>query len=604
MLLIPGHGTTVVPDDYDANSGDYGHKTISVSYACGFENRKDYPKDPAFGRFDYLFPDADQFPVSDDMTAKLDALADAMVAPAPEEAQNSQIAPVFTYFGQFIDHDITANTDRETGVSIIDTAQVQPAPRAEVSASLQNLRAATLNLDSVHGGGPVQGPLAEKFDDALRFHGNRAMLWAGTVAPSSFDPIPIPKDPGDLARDLLRADRFLKDNDQVLTEADFLALPPPLRDLFVNPDNTVRRQRAIIGDMRNDENLVVAQLHLAMVRLHNRIVVHAHEHADAPTGDPDALFDWARRMTSWHYQWLVVNAYLPAICDTDTLAAVHARGPVVYNRFLQRVGRPAKSLLPMPLEFSVAGFRFGHTMVRDAYDWSFQFGRPEGEGLTDRAGFRLLFQFTGNGAHPMATPTGPGTFGPSAPRLPQHWPIEWSRFVHPPTADKPDRSARKIDTHIAVNLGDMANEDKGASKRMAHLASRNLRRGYRLNLPSAQQCLDHLSHDDGIDLPRLTGAQLGSGPTGNAVQAGGFDVETPLWFYVLKEAEELGVDGRLGPLGSLIVADTLMGLIVNDEDSYWNTGPTPGAWHPRDGVRPDGIVIDSMAAMMDAARLL
>lgn len=598
MLFHPGHGTTVFPDDA---TSDADSEALRTSHLCGYEDPEKGQAVTRFGQFGYLFPKTQIFPQSATTTADLDALADAMVQPAPLETQDSQIAPVFTYFGQFIDHDITANTDRDTDISAIDADVVTPTDRDAVIHCLQNLRAATLNLDSVHGGGPDQGPIARKFDEALRFPGNRAMLWVGKDAPSPFDPIALPADP---ARDLLRVDRFLQDDNQVLTEEDFRALPRPMRDMFVNSDGTIRRQKAIIGDMRNDENLVVAQFHLAMVRLHNRIVATAHDHPDAPRDDPDALFDWARRMTSWHYQWLIVNTYLPAICDQVTLAQILARGPAVYNRFLAAHGPTDGNLLPMPLEFSAAAFRFGHTMVRDAYDWSFQFGRPKNSGLADRANFQLLFLFTGNGKHPMAAPTGPGTFGPSAPRLPQHWPIDWSRFVHPPTPEMPDRSARKIDTRIAVNLGQMHNENPGKSGRMAQLASRNLRRGYKLNLPSAQACIAELQINDKIALPQLTPAQLTSGPTGKAVTDGKFQTETPLWFYVLKEAEELGQGGRLGPLGSLIVADTLLGLIVNDPDSYWHASKTPGTWHPRDGVQPDGVEIDSMAAMMRAARLL
>lgn len=589
MLLLPGHGTTVVPDDYDMKDDTYKGRKMTVSSACGFGNPGDYPSDPAFGRFDYLFPDAAPFEVSDDMTARLDALATEMVKPTPADPQDSSIAPVFTYFGQFIDHDITANTDRETGLSVIDVEKVTPVPRSKVSGALQNLREATLNLDSVHGGGPVQGPIAKRFDDALRFHRDRAMLWAGTVESSDFAPIPFPKDPADLARDVLRADRFLRQDGLALDEAFLRGLPEEMRALFVNDDDSMRPQRAIIGDMRNDENLAVSQFHLALVRLHNRIVVHAPQHDDAPTGDRDALFKWARRMTSWHYQWLVLNSYLPAVCDAQTLEQVRRDGPRVYNRFLRRVGTPAgnSNLLPLPLEFSVAAFRFGHTMIRAEYDWSFQFGRPESAGILNSAELDLLFLFTGNGQNPMG----------GGARLPQHWPIEWDRFVHPPTTSQPDRSARKIDTRLAAELGRMSNEHRGISGIMAQLAARNLRRGYRLNLPSAQACLAGLRAHDGITLPVLSAADM---QTGDAA----FDHQTPLWFYVLKEAEVLGEQERLGPLGSLLVADTLTGLVHNDPASHVNSSEQGPDWHPRDGVRPDDIVIDSMAAMMDAARLL
>ncbi|GFE63668.1 peroxidase family protein [Litoreibacter roseus] len=590
MLLLPGHGTTAVPDG-DAHTYPAG-KGMSVSYACGYSCPEDYPTEPEFGRFAYFFPDGDGIPVSADTTRHLDDLADAMVQAPQDEIENSSIPPVFTYFGQFIDHDITANTDRETGFSIIDTQVVTPVARGEVSKKLQNLRAGTLNLDSVHGGGPVQGPLAKKLDEALRFPADRSKLWAGKVSPGPIGTVPFPADPDDEARDLLRVSRLIEGNGSPLSEADLRALPDDLRKMFIKEDDSLNLQRAIIGDMRNDENLAVAQFHLAVIRLHNRIIDHAHEHPDAPNGDADALFNWGRKMTSWHYQWLVANAYLPAICDADTLVDVMEAGPRVYNDFLDKNRPSDPSLLPLPLEFSVAGFRFGHTMVRDAYDWNRFFGRPHGDPVLDQADFPLLFQFTGNG----------GMRG--APSLPDHWPIEWDRFVHPPTADAPDRSARRIDTNIAIPLGAMVNENPGINGRMAHLASRNLRRGLRLNLPSAQACLQKLRDTYSISLPELSEAQLTSGTTGDAIRTGNFVEHTPLWFYILKEAEELGKNGQLGPLGSRIVADTLMGLIANDPQSYWNATARPGDWHPNDGVKPDGVVIDSVAKMMEATRLL
>ncbi len=601
MILHPGHGITVVPDGAEES---FSVRTMPVSLVCGFGAGCKPADATRFGVFDYLFPDAATVQHSSETTEHLDALAQAMVQQAPDEDQNSSIAPVFTYFGQFIDHDIAANMDREPGLSIIDTPEIVPVPRADVAAGLSNLRAGALNLDSLHGGGLQQGEIARKFDQALRCPTNRAKLWAGTVAPSDFDPIPIPTDPKDKARDILRMDRFLEDDDQVLTLDFFKSLPPDLRKLYIHPDGTPRRQRAIIGDLRNDENLAISQFHLAMVRLHNRFIDHAPKHGDAPLGDENALFDWGRRMLSWHYQWLVVNAYLPAICNPSTLEQVLETGAPSYTRFFARHGAQPDGRMPMPLEFSAATFRFAHSMVRDAYDWNRLFGSPRGQPLTDEASFRQLFAFTGNGEHPMAAPVDMNTFGPSAPRLPQHWPIEWARFVHPPTPDTPRRSARKIDTKIAVNLGQMANEEPGASGMMAQLAARNLRRGHKLNLPSAQACLAALAEEDGITLSQLSPAEISRGEMRETIIKAGFDQATPLWFYVLKEAEVLGKDGRLGPLGSWLVADTLLGLVIQDPASYWHATPRKGAWHPRDGVRPDGIVIDSMARMMDAARIL
>src|SRR2546426_4385017 len=114
--------------------------------------------------FDYLFrgivgdPD-DHLPVDQptQVVAGLKALGVAMVedAAAPgdvlQATGNSTIPPVYTYWGQFIDHDLTANTDRNSAISDIRSADLTPLDPEFVVDNLKNLRQPTLNLDSVYG---------------------------------------------------------------------------------------------------------------------------------------------------------------------------------------------------------------------------------------------------------------------------------------------------------------------------------------------------------------------------------------------------------------------------------------------------------------------
>lgn len=252
--------------------------------------------------------------------------------------------------------------------------------------------------------------------------------------------------------------------------------------------------------------------------------------------------------------------------------------------------------MPLPLEFSVAAFRFGHTTARDAYDWNEFFGRPFGAPLTDGATFQQLFSFTGGAATPMPVPN----LG-SAESLPSHWPIDWARFVFDVTEEMPDRSARKIDSKLALPLRNMINEAPGAHMVLRHLARRNLRRGHRLNVPSAQGCIAALREQHGISVRKLSEAQLLSGETNAAVAAGNFHKNTPLWFYILKEAEVLCGGESLGPLGTRLVADTLVGLVKHDPDSFWNSAPGGRRWIPSVGVRPSGVVVEDMPSLMRAA---
>lgn len=594
MFLMKGHGTQAV------NSNDksaYGRgKVMTAEAACGFASGQ-YPTAPRTGDFDYHFIGAPQADANGKvMTPKLDALADATIQHDPQDRENSSIPPVFTYMGQFIDHDITANTDRETGISTIDESVITPLDRSDVARTLGNLRFASLNLDSVYGDNPEQGEISKMLQRTLRWHGDRAKLEGGLDSNRTHHPKFNPSQAADtrLAEFAKDANRDLLRLGHASTHDDFdldliKSAPAEIREMFLDENDRVIPQRAIIGDARNDENLAVAQFHLAVIRLHNEVVDSAP--SSIPAHDREAVFQWAKKTTQWIYQWLVVNAYLSAVCDPAILAQVKANGPVLYDALITANQPSDPDLMPMPLEFSVSAFRFGHSMARESYDWNRVFGRGPNP-ILDRASFDLLFQFTGAG----------GMRGDR--QLPGTWPIAWDRFVHAVPAAMDDRSARKIDTHLALDLGDMANEPFGDSGIMRHLAKRNLRRGYRLNIPSAQGCLSELSAVHGIALEALTEAELLSGHTGAAVQDGGFETETPLWFYVLKEAEQKAQGNHLGPLGSLLVADTLIGLIKHSPDSYVNAAPGGANWEPSHTVQPNGVVINDMPSMMAAAGLL
>jgi hypothetical protein len=528
------------------------------------------------GPFAYYFADAESLPKDAALPDRLDTVAAAMVEDAGDaEPQNSKIPPIFTYLGQFVDHDITANTDRESALSQID-GMIAPVPRTDVVAGLLNLRDGSLRLDSVYGDTVGQGPFATKLAGLMRHPVSKAKMRLAIPAATPGEVPPFPKGPGDEAADLLRLGFLVARGD--VTQADLDALPADLRETFVNPDGTPNAERAIIGDARNDENLLVAQLHMSMLRFHNRLV------------DAGNSFDDARRLMRWHYQWLIVNRYLPTVCDPAVVDDIVAREAPLYADFFARHGTAGSGQMPLPLEFSVAAFRFGHSMIRGAYDHNRFFGEavPGDRNILPEASFQLLFEFTGNGKM-----RGQGG------KLPRNWVIEWGRFVRTdPT--KPRHAARKIDTHLAPPLADMVNEPSGVFK---HLAKRNLRRGYRLSLPTAQACVSALAAGAHPGLTPLTRAELTSGAAGAALDAAGLADATPLWFYVLKEAEIRAAGAHLGPLGSVLVAETLIGLVVKDPTSYWNAGPGGSRWSPDDAGLAGGP-IDSIEAMLRFAGML
>jgi hypothetical protein len=363
------------------------------------------------------------------------------------------------------------------------------------------------------------------------------------------------------------------------------------------------KTRAFIGDLRNDENLIVSQFHLSFLRFHNKVVdaIEANPKAFKLQGAPAGKkFRVARRLVRHHYQWLVVNDYLKTVCLPSVVDKVLLGGPKFY--------KPLKGgELFAPLEYSVAAFRFGHTMVRAGYDHNRNFGKPGN--VAPFASFNLLFTFTGNG-HVIdkddITKSVPNPFL-GQPTLPFNWIVEWSRFT---TKNDPDEGhyARKIDTRLAPPILNMINEGTGTDiqndagkplrQLLRSLSQRNLLRGYLLSLPTGQAVAQAMG------VTPLTEAELKQGNTPAvtaALEGGGFLANTPLWFYILKEAEIRANGNTLGELGSRIVCETQIGIMRNDRKSYLNV---PGGWDPTEGVKlPNGDPIVTIRDFFDFAGL-
>ena len=493
--------------------------------------------------FGYMFPQLAQEPDAklpsenpSVLTQYLKALGQAMIdsaEPSNHGAATSNIPQVYTYLGQFIDHDITAQANRMSMVSDIRTPAVIPQAPHYITHNLKNQRRAFLELDSVYGDGcsfntsaPTQAELQGFFEGA------KMRLGRNTVN-SDIPGIRIP--PGnDLRRDLPRhsADRS-----------------------------------PIIAERRNDENLIIAQLHTAFLRFHNAIV------DDIDSGgvrlSSAALFQEACRLTRWHYQWIILYDYLPTIVKAAVIDDIRAYG--------RRFFKPTVGVF-MPIEFSAAAFRFGHSMVRGAYDFNRNFG--DDPGALGPADLRLLFAFTGSGGFVLS---GAGNNDESPLTLPFNGIIEWDRFVA--VRGNARRAAYKIDTHLDPVLSNMNNERLAAPDTprhiqdlLAHLAIRNLLRGYSLSIPTGQALAR------AMDIAVLTEAELKQGNAeslNDLLDASGFTQRTPAWYYILKEAEVREHGDSLGDVGSRIVGETLFGLLEEDPDSFLNA---EHRWTPSDGI--------------------
>ena len=582
--------------------------------------------------FGYMFPDGAGVPGTDAAAVDaIKALAAAMVEATGDPADaDSTIPPIMTYFGQFIDHDITANTDRDAEINATTTTSmtgptIEPLDRAAVVSNVMNLRNGSLRLDSLYGEGPSDTPFTIKWRNAMRDSADRSKMRIGRITPPipGFETIPLPADGG---ADLPRLGQALDDPQSGLTEADINGLPEDMKAGFMK-DGQIHRAMALIGDGRNDENLIVAQLHLAFLRFHNAI-------ADDLAGsipDPEMRFEEAKRRTTMIYQWLVLNVYLPKICMPSVVDGVKAAGAPLYAEFRNRVAS-AVSEMPMPLEFSVAAFRFGHSMVRAEYDWNRNFGRPADSG-NRRATFRELFSFTGGDN------LGQSIVGQAFEELPSNWPAEWERLAND-TPLEADHRARKIDTQLAPPLTEMFKEVEGLDaadvagelgRILQHLAERNMRRSHRLNIPSGQAAVAAINAFDASESPSVeagvhqvayagnvavkydvptpppTGIAplpvevLTDGPAGQALAPSMIE-NTPLWFYILREAEATEGD-TLGPLGSRIVAETLVGLAVQDGASFWHEGAGDGSWTPAEAP-VGGTAITDFPKMLESCGLM
>jgi hypothetical protein len=415
--------------------------------------------------------------------ADLQSLADSMREPdppggggwggptaPPQDFDNPDIPAGYTYFGQFVDHDITFDP--------ASSLQQQNDPDA-----LVDFRTPRFDLDSVYGSGPEDEPF--QYDD---------------------------REPG----------RFLIGDSNGQPD-----LPRNARGI------------ALIGDPRNDENIIVRGLQLVFLQLHNKLFSEVAADGAIP---PERRFPETQQRVCWHYQWVVVDDFLRLLVGDDLLTQLfHFDATSGKPDFDLDYYTPANKPY-MPVEFSVAAYRFGHSQVRPAYDLNgtvtnrpiFLPGDQVGE-FDDLRGFRPL---------------------------PEQWAIDWRLFF--PIDGSASQPSRRIDARLAGGLFDLPGVPPGQPQ---SLAERNLVRGESFGLPSGQAVAKHLG------VTPLTGQQLGA------------PEPTPLWFYILKESELTPKDPtdaasrgkQLGPVGARIVAEVLLGLLRLDPKAWVNVDPT---WRP------------------------
>ena len=484
---------------------------------------------PNFGsRFGRFFPGLKGAHFNEE---DLTALATAMVAefdPPKDgpDGEESGIPALYTYFGQFVDHDLTFDPQSSF-------------QKSKDKKAIVDFRTAAFDLDNVYGRGPGDQPYMYDAD-------NESFLLGDEITNGKPNPNPNLKG----ARDLPRSSSSI----------------------------------ALIGDKRNDENAIVSQLQGLFLRFHNRLIK-----------DENMSFDDAQRTLRDHYQFVAVNDFLPKIVQNEVLDDLKTGGK--YNKAKLKLYSQDDLKNPfMPLEFSVAAYRLGHSMVRPGYR------------LND-AVLAPIF--------PVIDPNGPnfpeGLTG--FRKLISNWAIDWGRFINLDERDygkKPEDVAKeelkeqgkwikrnferlqfayKIDASLVDPLGSLPPPVVGipSAANPASLALRNLKRGVRFGLPSGQDVAKALTalgvatpilSDEKIHINKADGED--KVVTIDSIAKGAFRNKCPLWTYILAEAADRAVQitipvkgekrkistPQLGPVGGRIVAEVFIGLLFADVNSF------------------------------------
>ncbi len=313
------------------------------------------------------------------------------------------------------------------------------------------------------------------------------------------------------------------------------------------------KNRAIIPDPRNDENVMVSQLQVAFMKLHNRMleVVAPHIHGF------DRFLE-ARRMTIWHYQYIILNDYLPKILGEKM------REKIIRESRLTRFGGCDEPFIPV--EFSAAIFRFGHSQVRNSYQFNISVSdatallpdlRPEQLFYVD---WRFFF---GAGVDTKELQNSNLT-SEDVKRI-----YDVDKF----TLGRATIPASLISPIFVDSLSEV-----GDQNHPVNLVKTTLLRGLKLRLPSGQSIAKSLGYAM-VDWSKLKGYFNNDRFPSGELRIEKFQENTPLFYYILAEAVAENDGETLGSVGGYILCEVLTGLLKTDKHSYLNQDTD---WVPED----------------------
>ena len=443
--------------------------------------------------------------------------------------ENPTIPAGYTYFGQFVDHDITFDP--------ASSLQQTNDPDA-----LVDFRTPRFDLDNIYGRGSADQPYLYEKPDRVKF--------------------------------ILGANRGISGMDRP--------------DLQRTADGT-----ALIGDKRNDENKIVVQFQALFLKFHNKI--YDKLASKFSKGQEADRFAEAQRIVRWCYQWIVLTDFLPRVCDKTIVDSIRPdttghSGPKL--NFYSAHGDAY-----IPVEFAVAAYRFGHSMVRPSYSLNSVVikGTSEFQHNGKKFPFARIPIFVAKSKKPTDAMNGFGE------ELPNSWGIDWDFFLgkigtHMEPKPQIPQPSYRIDASLVDPLGDLPEfVAQNVPSPFASLAFRNLMRGVSMGLPAGQRIAKMMG------VPHLTDEELWTkknegekiipwteGRTFFDAHKKWLEFSAPLWFYILKEAEIKHHGHHLGSVGSRIVAETFYGLAWSDHYSYIFQMPN---WKPDDEFQ-DGTLVN------------
>lgn len=426
----------------------------------------------------------------------------------------NEILAGYTYFGQFVSHDLTK----------VKRSDAIPSSRPVPTDELIQERTPSLDMDCLYGSGLQDSDVP--FEPNGEFYSENTKKKTGSTARDNLEIIDLPRGVGD--RGLL----------------------------------------ARIPDSRNDENFILSRLHVLFMNAHNQLL---RRHIDAHGPGPKT-FENTRKELTLIYQLIVKHDYLAKIIPDEMLGLLETE-PFFLIKGQKETVNPLFNSVPgseprIPLEFTGAAFRFGHSMVRSAYFLT------EAEKV-DPVGLVRLFQLTGRGGLEGGTTNA-------------HVNLDWSKFFDKDTA----HHAQGINTQLRPEMQRLLNEMPGNKD----LNLRNLLRGNELGLPDAQSCMkfllgkrpkykclqDELIEDSEFPTSTFLDANrphVDQMELGHIRQASVWDFpnQMPLWTYILMEPSRLKnyKHSRLGVLGSTIVAEVFRSLFISSRTALYNPHTYP-----------------------------